>query len=506
MRRHAPIALAALLAAGLSLDARAGDFMDTRLSFVLSENNFFASPGETLVNSPGFGIGADKSNTLFFDNYETRFSGFETLSQLVLYKKMPAFFEHLTTEASLAIRFMVNDEKTTSIRDTGSYIRLVYDLSQGETNDKTLELVLFPVSGDRFRLGYSYKISWGGSAIFPLRKGDSNIVPAAKLQLNLPWGYGFLGFKSTRISENIAETEQTEQVTNYGVLAGLGVDIQGIRAEVNGGFFTRGTFETQGVRGFPIYGGGGSYQVGYHKGMPIGTSIDFALYKNDPDLDVKFFRPEQYDEELSFVVKHEGSFLFQTLIDPERYGTTVNQLGYAFDLNVALKWRYLRAHVDAMFRTLSFLLFEVPSFTPYQEFPQAAKVTPEYFVAFGVDYHFPSAHLTPGIVFGVQQPATYKIQNLDAGGATFLGNRTVVVRDVGSRDILPVNEGATLIWSLKATCKWDISEMLAVVAELYFTWDDNQVRYVSDFWGLNVYSTFTDPKILGLNVAAQARF
>ena len=42
-----------------ALPAAAGDFMDTRLSFVLSENNFFAGPGETQINSPGLGIGAD---------------------------------------------------------------------------------------------------------------------------------------------------------------------------------------------------------------------------------------------------------------------------------------------------------------------------------------------------------------------------------------------------------------------------------------------------------------
>ncbi len=178
------------------LPARAGDFMDTRLTFTLSENNFFAGPGETLYNSPGFGIGADKSNTLFFDNYETRYSGFETMSHLVLYKKMPAFLDNLTTEASLVVRFLINSEDDSDIQDAGSFVRLAYDLSDSLGEGGGLELVLFPVSGDRFRLGYSYKISWGGSGMFPLNYG---LVPAAKLQLNLPWGYAFLGAKTTQI-------------------------------------------------------------------------------------------------------------------------------------------------------------------------------------------------------------------------------------------------------------------------------------------------------------------
>ena len=187
-RKLVTCATLVLLGACLSAPAAAGDFIDTRLSFVFSDNNFFAGPGETPINSPGFGIGANKSNTLFFDNYDTRFSGFETMSHLVLYSKLPSFFDNLTTEASLVIRFFIGGEssgddwwKYNKLYDAGSYIRLTYDLSQGTEDNKNLQLVLFPVSGDRFRLGYSYRISWGGSSVFPLNYG---LVPAAKLQLN----------------------------------------------------------------------------------------------------------------------------------------------------------------------------------------------------------------------------------------------------------------------------------------------------------------------------------
>jgi hypothetical protein len=486
--------------------ALAGDFMDTRLSFVLSDNNFFAGPGETRDNSPGFGIGADKSSTQFYDNYETRFSGFETMSHLALYKKMPSFFEYLTTEASLVVRFLLLNERATGIYDTGSFVALTYDLSQGTEDKRNLQLVLFPISGDRFRLGYSYRISWGGSGIFL----GATMAPAAKLQLNLPGVYAFLGMKTAQINENlfIDDMDVTEMVTNYGLLLGAGMDLEGFRAEANAGYFTRGTLPSQGVRGRGIYTAGGSYQVGYHQGMEIGTSIDFALYRNDPDVETKFFKPEQYDTDLSFVVKHEGTFLGQTLMDPERYGTTVNQLAMAFDVNIALKWKYLRAHLDAMYRSLSYVLLEVPSFTPFQEFPDNAEVTPEYFVALGVDYHFPDLHLTPGLVFGVQMPSTYTTENLTIGSVTFPGKRTVVVRDAASRSPLPQNEGAKIIWAAKVNCKWDLSEMLTIIAEVYYSWDDNQVRFVQDASGIVLPQDplFIDPKILGMNFAAQARF
>ena len=54
--------------------------------------------------------------------------------------------------------------------------------------------------------------------------------------------------------------------------------------------------------------------------------------------------------------------------------------------------------------------------------------------------------------------------------------------------------------------KWDILENFALVGEVYYTWDDNQIVYVSDFYGLNVFSQFVDAGIMGLNLAAQARF
>ena len=34
----------------------------------------------------------------------------------------------------------------------------------------------------------------------------------------------------------------------------------------------------------------------------------------------------------------------------------------------------------------------------------------DVFLALGVDYHFPGLHLTPGLIFGLQQPATFQLQ------------------------------------------------------------------------------------------------
>ncbi|MBW1809965.1 MAG: hypothetical protein JRJ87_17340 [Deltaproteobacteria bacterium] len=487
-----------LVIAVFNSSASAGDFMDIRLSWVLAENNFLVEPGETSVNSPGIGIGANENNTLFFDNYDTKYTGFETFGHLVLYKKMPAFFENFNAEAALVLRIGAQ-----YLDDEGSYIRMTYDFSDGFTDDENIELTLFPLSGDRFRLGYSYTLSWAADDIFPLR---ATFVPAVKLQLNIGWGYCFVGLKTAQLRETLGDTSQTELVTNYGTMAGLGVDIEGFVVEVNGGYFTRGTFEHEGVRGRGLYLSGISYQVGYHQGTEIGASIDFELYKNDPYMETLFFLPEEYDGGLSFVIKHEGTFLTHNLLDPDERGQMSQQLAYAFDVNFSLKYGYFRIHLDAIIRSLSFLLHEVPSFTPFQNYPDGVETSPEYWAAVGVDYHFPSTRLTPGIKFGFKQPATYTTQNLSVGGVSFAGGRTIVVNSRQSRSILPEGEGALIVWSVKASLKWDYAEMLSLVAEIYYAYDDNHTRYESDFWGLNIMSRFVDPNVLGLNLMAQARF
>ena len=114
----------AMLGVVLCTPAFAGDFVDTRLSFVLADDNVLAKSGETTPNSPNAGFGAGNQNTLFFDNFNTKFSGFESLSNLTLYKKSPSFFEGFTAEAALSVLLLVNPAGTIAFKDNSSYVRV----------------------------------------------------------------------------------------------------------------------------------------------------------------------------------------------------------------------------------------------------------------------------------------------------------------------------------------------------------------------------------------------
>ena len=486
--------------------ARAGEFMDTRLSFVFADDNVLARAGETTPSSPDARFGAGSQNTQFYDNFNTRFSGFETLSNLVLYKKVPAFFEGLTTEASLAILVLERPSGGIELRDNSSYIRLNYRPSAWGQQEG-VSLTGFPVSADRFRLGYAYRISWGGSSIFTSRaQGDG--VPGAKLQVTRDRWYAFVGAKTGLLLNDLL----LEKETVYGLLAGAGFDVTPtLRVEANGGYFQKGIvpgLANQGIRA-PVNAAGVSAQAVWHVGVPVGTSIDLQLYRNDPDVAQRFFTPEQYPGGLAYSVSLEGSILTQTLEDPDVFARTVPQRSQAVALQARAKYNFLRAHLLGLYRTLSYIQFDVPGLPPYKDFPDGTVLSPEMFIAGGVDYHFPALHLTPGIVLGVQRPASFRSPDTVLGGNTppqgLIGSRTVVVRDANLLSILPTGYDALPIFSAKTTFKLDVSEFVAAIGEVYYTRDPNRTSFKDDVTGI-AQPSFEKEHALGFNIILQARF
>ena len=486
--------------------AQAGDFVDTRLSFVFADDNVLARAGETTPNSPDAHFGGGAQNTQFYDNFNTRYSGFETLSNIVLYKKAPAFFEGLTTEAALAILVLEQSSGGLALRDNSSYIRLNYrPASWGAAEG--LSLTGFPVSADRFRLGFAYRITWGGNDIFTTR-AQTDGVPGMKVQITRDRWYAYAGMKTALLLNDLI----LEKETVYGFLAGAGVDVlPELRVEANGGYFQKGivpSLANQGIRA-PVNSAGISAQAVYHVGVPVGTSVDLQLYRNDPDVAQRFFAPESYPGGLSYSISLEGSYLSQTLEDPDVFARTVPQRAQAAALQARMKMNNLRAHVLGLYRTLSYIQFSVPGLPPYKDFPDGTVLTPEMFIAAGVDYYFSRIHLTPGLILGVQRPATYKSPDTVLGGNTppagLVGSRTVVVRDVNLLSILPTGYNALPIYSAKATFRWDLSEYVAAIGEVYYTRDPNRTSFKDDVTGISQPS-FEKEDQLGFNTILQARF
>lgn len=500
----------------------AGGFMDTRLTWTFGDDDFLHKTGVLIPLSPSFSVGERPQYRLFFDNLNSRFTGRENVTHLVMYKKLPGFIEGLTTEAALVVRLDLGQLATQSgnlnsaLYDTGSYLRMFYRTG---SNEKTgLGLTFFPLDTDRFRLGYLYDLSWGGSAaninqsIFPRLQGSS---PGAKIQFDHDKFYAFGGFKTATIiqpeqvlnpgGESEVETVRVGE-TNYGFLAGAGVDpVENLRFDVGGGYFQQGKFDLEDVRGKPVYTYGGSGRIVVHEKMPVPQSVDFLLYRNDPAKPLILFKPEKYDpDQFAWSISAEIDALQQQLKDFDVAGATKDQTALGGAVQGVIRAGYLRVSATGIYRNLNFVVRNVPGFIPFETLPQSAKTDPELFGALAADYHIASAHLTPGIGGGFQLPATFRSEFSDGG---IPAQRVIVVRQQGDESILPYNKDRTPVMQARLALRWDLSDMFAFVGWVQFIRDNNGTLVVRDpTEGTASLRVFQSPNRLGAAVAVQARF
>jgi hypothetical protein len=499
-------------------------FMDTRLTWTFGDDDFLHKTGELIPLSPTFSVGDRPQYRLFFDNLNSRFSGRENLTHLVMYKKLPGFIPRLTTEAALVLRFDLaqlaanTGNLNSALYDSGSYLRLFYQTGGPKEG---LSAVFFPLDTDRFRLGYLYDLSWGGTAayinqsIFPRLQGSA---PGAKVQYDNDKFYVFGGFKTATIiqpqqvlspgGENDVETVRVGE-TNYGFLGGAGVDpLEMLRFDVGGGYFQQGKFDLEDVRGRDVFTYGFSGRVVVHHHMPVPSSVDFRLYRNDPNAPMILFAPEKYDpNQFAWSISAEYDHLIQHLKDFDTAGALKDQSAQAGALQGVIKAGYLRVSVAGIYRNLNFVVRNVPGFIPFESLPASAKTDPELFGALAADYNIPSLHLTPGIGGGVQLPSTFRSEFTAGGGSGVPAQRVIVVRQQGDESILPYNKDRTAILQARAAVRWDLSQMFAIVAWVQFVRDNNGTLVVRDpTEGTASLRVFQSPNRLGAAAAVQARF
>ncbi|MBW2526519.1 MAG: hypothetical protein JRI23_20225 [Deltaproteobacteria bacterium] len=501
-------------------------FMDTRLTWTFGDDDVLHQTGQAVPLSPNAAIGDRKQYRLFFDNLNSRFGGRENLTHLVLYKKMPGFIDRLDTEASMVLRFDLGELSKNSnnvnraLYDSGSFIRLFYRLGDDADDDKTgLGLTFWPLDTDRFRLGYLYDISWGGTnaainqSIFPRIQGTA---PGAKLQFNHERFSIFAGFKTAQIvqvEETLTPgTGDVEVIrvgqSNYGVLGGGGVQIiDNLRLDAGGGYFQQGKFDLPDVAGEQVYTFGASARiVVHHEDYPAPDSVDFLLYRNDPNKPLIIFKQTKYDPDATtWNVSVEANHLWQNLKDFEETGATRLQPARAVALQGNLKTGYLRLSLTGIYRDLAYVLRNVPSFVPFETLPEEAETGDELFFAFAGDYHIDSVKLTPGLGAGLQLPATFKTSSVDVSGNTI--GRTVVVRQQGNLAILPVDRDSVPIFQARASLRWDISTILSAVVWAQYVRDNNGTFVERDpNEGTVALRTFISPDFFGFGTSMQARF
>jgi hypothetical protein len=481
----------------------ADGFVDTRLNFTLVNENILAKPGDSIPSVPGFRFGVPNSlGTLFFDNYDTRFSGFETLSHAVLYRNFRK--DHLEVEGAFVLRLNELSEKSIALSDDGSYMVVSYWKDPTHADPRRVTFTAFPISSDRFRLGYSYRLSWGGNEEFTKARGP---LPGFKLQFDDKNVYAFVGAKTAIVLDR----DTAEESAKLSLLAGAGADVNDmVRVELNGGVFNRGHNELQDVNDQDVQLFGGSAQIALHKGMPVSSSVDYKLYKNDPERVGLTFQPTKYPGGTSWLAMSEATLMGQTLKDPEKSGSTKVQWGVAGDVNVRAMIDRTRLRLDLSYRDLAYVLHSVPSLPTYSDFPKQYEITPDFFAAVGVDHNWKDMY-TLGIVAGVEKLATLTSPSGVPGDTTDkpTGKSTAVIRNNGAQTlitILPPGETALPQLAFKASGQINFAQFAAALVDVYYVHDGNQSRLMRGGPEDTFKYEFGRFSQLGINLTLQAKF
>jgi hypothetical protein len=481
------------------------NFVDTRVSFIFGDDDFLHKAGETIVDSPLPGFGNRPGYELFFDNLNSSRTGRENQLHLVLYKKLKGYIPGLTTEAAIVTKYDFSSSRDGELEDDGTYLLIKYKKAGGPL----LSVTMFPVSTNRFRLGYLYDLTWAGSDAFP--GAYRHLTPGIKFAATTKNKYAFAGFKTSRMLTNPppGSSEGREMETFYAMLAGLGHNPgkNGFSIEANGGFVQMGQNPNNGVEGETVQLFGASTRIAYMSGMSMGMSADLRLFRTDNNFVKSLNRKPKYNPGFNYLISLEANYIMQSLQDPDQYGTTVLQPAYAGALAFKFQKDNLRGNVTMFSRSVSFILMNVPSYVPYQSFSGGLDTSPELFGAAGLDYFIKDYNLTVGLTAGLQIPASANVDLTATTGASDvdLGNRTVVIRDMGQLSILPEGKSVLPIFGTKFTAKFTLSDMMSVTFMILYQRDPNFTTLKTLSNGTSSRE-FESPDKFGAAIVTSAKF
>ncbi len=495
---------------------RLSDHIDTKISFTFADSNL----RENDEFSPSMAIGQKPESQFIGDAGEMHPVDINH-THLVLHHYSDGYIPGMLAEAALVLRFklasdQVTGETETGVADDGTFLRLGYIFDHDGKKSMILDLTAFPFDADRFMLGFHYDLSWAGQTSFP-QNADS--VPGLRLGFEHPRFYVFAGVKThLQPKKDKQNTERVPTETVYAGLFGGGVNIiDSLKFEANGGVIQKGDNpnipEDIGGGDDDILAWGASARVSYAMGLPIGDRLDLRLYQNDPRKRLELTRHDEYvPGEFSFMISGEFTFLGQNLQDPDKTDGTSDFHAPAALLAFKMKYDYFRAHLEAAYRSLEFLLFDTPGYVPFQALPKKADAKPELYGILSVDYHIKPAYLTVGLSGGFKRPASYRGDKGSPVAVVKRRTATTAYLSPFSRaiEILPVGKDAFNIMEAKLDVEFDISDFMTFLLEVNYTHDSNQVKLAtsSDDSEL-LYKKFEDSSItdrVGLAAILQAKF
>lgn len=439
--------------------------------------------------------------SLLANDDDLKTSDFGHVSHLGLSVRSPELDPGLRAEAEVSLFLSASRGGTLGFRDNASVLRLVWrPESWGEAEG--LSFSVLPLSSTRLHLGYEQPATWGRAMYVGSGSGVGG-VPGLEARLTREHWYAFAAAKSA-VGTNYLSHEAERLAM---VMAGAGVDVWPLlRLEAAGAFVQHGFVEALANLGREERAStrAVSGRVLFHQGAPIGPSVDFSLYRQQPEVFETLFAPEVYPGGVSASVSLEATFLEQTLLEPRSSeGTMAGQGAEAAALQARLKVDFLRVHALALHRSATFITSEVPGLPPFKSFPEGSGLQSELLLSAGADYHFPGPRLTPGLVVRAVLPAAFN--NANVLGEPGLTRRIAILRGPAELSFLPLGRERQPILLAKATLRWEFGSVFSAIGEAFYTQDPNHtVTQYSDTGVLEI--VLRPSSTLGFSALLQARF
>lgn len=492
----------------LSLPARAGDFIDTWVTLAYEDTNVRAG---SVDESPGPNF-VERGNQIFFENYESRYTDDITQSHLVLYKKTDAFWKDWYTEAAFVLQFspylnVDESDEGVDLEDDGSYVRLVKKIEGAD--DNTFSVTGYAIDASRFRLGYSYDLTWGGKEIF-IRNPQA--APGLRFQWDRKGSYLYAGAKTAIQNMSIEDQSGGEAYTAavnqvyYGLMAGGGLQLaEKLRIEAGIGQFRQGQMDNLNTDednyGKDINAIGFSGQVAWRSTTELEfiRSADLSVYRNSPDFIKESYIAHTQVDGTGLLVQAEANYLLHDLADPQTYGIVIEPAMSA-DLQLLLAHGTTEVGFDVVYKDLSYILFNVPGITSCFAIGDIEN-TPQLYGRFKAGHYFPKARITPSVGVGLMQPATY---TTDAG--------VMVVQSDTEQERVPDGQEAKNILGAVAGLQVDASQAVVLQGELLYARNPNLSEYVCEQGtdvncvGTRIPAEDALQNALGFNIMMRARF
>jgi hypothetical protein len=482
--------------------AFAGDFVDVAVTTALEDDNLRAGPE---VHSPSANF-VMRGNQTFFENYEGRYTDDISQGHLVLYKRSDGFNEGWWTEAAFVLQYTpyLNPDESkrgVDLRDDGSYVRIVREI--GGDEDHNVSLTGYAVDAGRFRLGYSYDLSYGGKEILTPAVGA---MPGARLQWQKGGHYVFAGAKSAINKRSEPDWQGTRNAAYHALLLGGGVTFfEKLRLEAGLGSFQQGQMLNMRDASSDLYGEmitaiGTSGQVAFRTTTELNfiQSGELRLYRNSPDFMRDTYISHAQLDGAGVLVQAELDRLVHNLLDADNEGATVNEIAWAGDVQARFVVKNTTVATDLVYKDLPYIVFNVPGFTSGTSIPSSLETTPQLYGRLSVSHYFEGPRLSPQLGLGMMQPATYK--DPDSG-------RVYVQYSSRDKEQTPDGQAYNILSSVLGL-QYDISPSTIAVGELLYTVDNNLSRSVVNDDGDLVRES--EPanvrQALGFNLMLRAQF